>query len=274
MFCPFCLSSQLQKSWLSVRYLDKTYDYLECSDCGSCVCDPMPDEATLMRMYGPDYYADDAHAERFDRVLGLLNGDGGVFLDFGCGSGELLEMAAKKGYKPVGVEFNPKTVAAVREKLGFDIVTPDQPTEPADILHLGDVIEHLTDIDTQLASILERLKPGGTLIAHNPLEANPNFYNSVISLSRRVRGGAVDGVPYHVTLATTEGQKKLFERFGITEKMFEVDEIAFPAPDRLGEIDSPKRAALYFLRRASQLISRIRGVQRSGNRYLFVGTKT
>jgi hypothetical protein len=57
---------------------------------------------------------------------------------------------------------------------------------------------------------------------------------------------------------------------GIREVVFEVEEIDFPASrdDR-----TLRGIALYGLRRASQSISRLMGVENHGNRYFYVGEK-
>jgi len=233
----------------------------------------MPDTETLLAMYGTSYFEDGSSPERFNWIIPKLNG-GHTFLDYGCGAGDLLALVSEHGYRPIGIEFNPDTIKRLQGRYPFQFLSPDESTEPADYLHLGDVIEHLTDINTQLPAILSRLKPGGVLIASNPLEANSNLFATAIKLSRKVRGGGpVDGVPYHVTLATTKGQKSLFKRMGLKQVLFEVEEICFPAPYSLSEAKGLKPLSLYALRKASQAVSRVSGIQRSGNRYRYIGEK-
>jgi SAM-dependent methyltransferase len=271
MTCPFCLSADFSPSWLKLRYLGRLYTYLECRECGSLVCDPMPDADALKSMYGADYFEDEPTPERFRHVLAHLNGERGVLMDYGCGIGSLLALAAEKGFTPIGVEFHPDVVRSLNER-GFMVVLPDEECEPADVLHLGDVIEHLTDINAQLPAILSRLKPGGTFIAHNPLEGNMNLFARAIKLSRRLQGEFEDA-PRHVTLGTTEGYRRLFERFGLTELVFEVTEVPWPAPETFRDGRSVRQLGLYAIRRLSQFVSRIRGVYKFGNRLLYVGRK-
>lgn len=57
----------------------------------------------------------------------------------------------------------------------------DPTGEPVvDVLHLGDMIEHLTDLEHQFPEILRLIKPGGYLLAQGPLEAGPNLFTSVL----------------------------------------------------------------------------------------------
>lgn len=225
----------------------------------------MPDEETLKDMYSRPYFESDPNAWRFERILKLVKPPG-VFMDYGCGNGDLLRMAAAMGFQPIGVEFSNEVVSELKKTL--PVISTEEESEPADILHLGDVIEHLTDIESQLPRILSRLKPGGTLIAHNPLEGNMNLFAWTMKISRLFRG-RVDGAPYHVTLATTKGQKALFNRMGLTERSFEIEEVFHPAPYSLNEVSSAKGLSLYALRVLSRLVS----PRSTGNRYLYVGTK-
>jgi len=54
-------------------------------------------------------------AERYLRLLGLREGD--VFVDFGCGRGDMLALAAAKVRTAVGVDVSPQQIALARERL-------------------------------------------------------------------------------------------------------------------------------------------------------------
>jgi SAM-dependent methyltransferase len=234
----------------------------------------MPDDATLQKMYAVEYFDGDANAARFDVITDKLAGlEKGFFVDYGCGDGTLLRAVSDLGWKVAGIEFNPNTVKAIAAQNPFPVVLVSEPTPPADVLHLGDVIEHLTDLGSQLPDILKRLKPDGVLIAHNPLEGNPNVFVLLLKSYRRFRGGAVRSVPYHVTHATTRGQMALFERLGLQTISFDVTEVPFPAPRFISEANGLKDYVLYIMRKLSQVTSRVVGLKNHGNRYMFVGRK-
>src|SRR5207253_2189173 len=111
-------------------------------------------------------------------------------------------------------------------------------------------------------AILRQLKPGGVLLAQGPLEANANLFFHAIRLARRLRRGrTLSFPPYHVMLATAQGQRKLFSRHGLTEREFDIEEVSWPAPDRLfgRSLPKPRDLILFALRRASQALSRVRG---------------
>jgi SAM-dependent methyltransferase len=243
----------------------------------------MPDDETLAEMYGPGYamsFAADPSVDdpkEPEKVLALLaKGTRGTFVDYGCGKGDLLSSAEKLGWNAVGVEFDDEVVRQLRERLGLTIMTSLEAvsSEPlADVLHLGDVIEHMTKINEQMPAVLKLIRPGGRLVAQGPLEGNFNVFTMGIRLSRKLRPAPVEMAPYHVLLATRQGQEECFKRFGLEPEEFSVSEVAWPAPARLTRADlvKPRALGLYGLRRLSQGVSTIQS--RWGNRYFYVGHK-
>jgi SAM-dependent methyltransferase len=244
----------------------------------------MPDEDSLSTMYGSDYgnaffrdsIANDPKESRF--VIDWLKKLGtGVFVDYGCGSGDLLVQASEQHWETVGVELNAAVSAEVESRTGQEVLTPTLAFDRAafaDVLHLGDVIEHLTNPNCVMPRILRILKPGGMLLAQGPLEANANLFTTVLKLSKAVRRSRHPAgmPPYHVVLATANGQRKFFERFCLDEVFFGVHEVAWPAPAHLSlcEIRHPRLIGLFVLRRISQTLSVLRP-QKWGNRYLYAG---
>jgi SAM-dependent methyltransferase len=287
MTCPLCNHPESRPSWLgSTYYLEREFCYFECLSCGSLYCNPMPDAEVLLRMYGPEYgdsfAADPIGEESRDsrRVLELLEKcGGGTFVDYGCGGGGLLAEAARGNWRAIGVEFDEEVVAEIRRKTGLEALTPREIETlnglSIDILHLGDVIEHLTALDSQMTGIVRLVKPGGLLVAQGPLEANPNLFTLAVRLGRTFRKGRrTEMAPYHVLLATARGQRRLFARFGLQELEFITSEVAWPAPARLspGDWKRPRALGLYGLRRMSQAVSAVGGGQ-WGNRYFYVGRR-
>jgi SAM-dependent methyltransferase len=249
----------------------------------------MPDLGVLQGMYGLAYEA--AFSEGVNGnvedpkepdkcIEWLRNREIGTFLDYGCGAGLLLEEAAKIGWRPVGVEFDSKVARRVEERTGFRVLSAtaaNSSDEPiADVLHLGDVLEHLTEMENQLPQILRLIKPGGLLLAQGPLEGNFNFFAACCGLSRRLRPWhRTEMPPYHVLMATGRGQRFLFQRFGLSELKYSLHEVAWPAPSKLclRDIARPKQATLFVLRRVSVNLSAL-NAKKWGNRYFYAGRKT
>lgn len=281
--CPLCAGKKFTNSWLEVSFEEVVFKYLECADCRSLICSPMPDENMLSKMYGSTYFdfeqeaGEDNSLEKFRDVFVFLKTiEKGVFIDYGCGEGKLLKEVAKTGWDVLGIDFNPELATALT---GTDIqvVNPSTPiSKKADVLHLGDVLEHLTDLDAQMPEILDLLKSDGYLIAHGPLEGNANFFNWFLKLNKSIKRTKTTYMPpYHVILATSRGQRALFTRFDLRETMFQVQEVAFPAPETFSfkYLSQPRTAGLFFVRKLSQTLSSF-NMQNSGNRYFYVGKKS
>jgi SAM-dependent methyltransferase len=266
-------------------YRGREYPYSECSACATLYCDPMPDPDTVAGMYGQAYGAAFAHADVEtgnprdpDRVVDWLErAEKGTFLDFGCGDGELLAAVSGIGWRALGVELDEEVADRVGRARGLAIHSDPSrlPDGAADVVHLGDVIEHLTEMDRQLAGVLRLVRPGGMLIAQGPLEANDCLFTWTLRCAHGLRPARrVEMPPYHVVLATAGGQRTLFRRFGLAELEFRVSEVAWPAPERaeLQLLGRPRELALFCLRRASQALSRVRPAA-WGNRYFYVGRR-
>lgn len=243
----------------------------------------MPDAALLAEMYGPRYaqsfVADPAidDAKQMPRVVAWLkNEKPGRFIDFGCGDGGLLRDAALLGWDTLGVEFDDDVAAAVAARTGLRVfgrrAAAAEP--PADVVHLGDVIEHLTEMDRQMPEILRLLRPGGVLLAQGPLEAHANVFTWGLRLARMFRRSRSTMPPYHVILATAAGQRRLFERHDLDAIQFTMHEVSWPAPARLGlrDLARPRAVALFTLRKLSQAASHLAG-GRWGNRYFYAGRR-
>lgn len=202
----------------------------------------------------------------------------GTFVDYGCRDGKLLVEAKELKWQAIGVEINSDVAKATEKRIGVPVVQPDGPrltAHLADVLHLGDVIEHLTKIEEQMPYILSRIKPGGLLIAQGPLEANGNLFTLAIRGSRLLRHSKIIHIsPEHVILATSKGQKALFSRFGLKVIEYRLSEVAWPAPSRIprGEEMNIRAVILYALRRLSQHATQLRP-DSWGNRYFYVGRK-
>jgi SAM-dependent methyltransferase len=235
-------------------------------------------------MYGSDYvelfhgHENMGGPANFAQVLQWLQREGnGKFVDYGCGAGVVLLAARDAGWNAVGIEFDKQVADEVSRRTGVPVVSdPSELTEEfADVLHLGDVVEHLTDIEHQMPQILKLLKAGGLLLAQGPLENNANLFNLGVRLSRRLRPGRrTEMAPYHVQLATAEGQRRFFRRFGLHELSYSISEEAWPAPAKISRqnFTQLRSVGLFILRRCSQSLSAMRP-NSWGNRYFYAGRK-
>jgi hypothetical protein len=144
-----------------------------------------------------------------------------------------------------------------------------------DVVHFGDVIEHLTRPEETIRSVLSILRPGGIMIAQGPLEAGPSFFAAAMQYWQRLARPVPRAMaPYHTLMATVPGQRRFFARIGLEEIEYSVSEVAWPAPAHiaLGDLRRPRRLALWALMRCSQALSKA-SPRACGNRYFFEGRR-
>jgi hypothetical protein len=175
------------------------------------------------------------------------------------------------------MELNREVARGVEECTGFRVLTAEEADSSeghiADILHLGGVLEDLTEMENQLPRILRLIKPGGLLLTQGPLEGNFNFFAACCGLSRRFRPWRrTEMPPHHVLMATSRGQRFLFQRFGLSELEYSLHEVAWPAPSRLRfrYVAHPKQTTLFALRRVFVGLSAL-NTKKWGNRYFYAG---
>ena len=104
---------------------------------------------------------------RLGRLERLVGGERTV-LDVGCGTGEFLDVARRRGWRTAGVEISAYAAQYGRRQYGLDIRTG---TLSGDLfaersfaaVTLWDVIEHVPDPVATLASSARLLTPGGVL---------------------------------------------------------------------------------------------------------------
>lgn len=250
------------------------------------ICTPMPTVDALQAMYGQSYLfsaapvseqGPDVPAERDNaRVIGFIRDlRPGVFVDYGCGRGRLLQAAADLGWKVVGFEFDDESAARISTEIKLP-VHPISMVErlkgQADVVHLGDVIEHLCYPNEELlANILPLLKPGGYLLAQGPLREY-NLFGAILELSQFLRNSPRSVIPpYHVLLPSPYGQRVLFQRLALREITFKLGETNWPAPTHLTlRAFRIRDAALLLVRVVSQGLTQIVR-SKLGNRFFYAG---
>lgn len=121
---------------------------------------------------------------------------GARLMDFGCGDGHFLALAAEAGWTAEGVDFDPQAIEAARRKGlqvelgGIEVLTARSGLDAVTMSH---VIEHVYDPGELLRAVYESLKPGGVFTITTP---NINSYG------HRRYGRSWRGleVPRHLTI--------------------------------------------------------------------------
>jgi 2-polyprenyl-3-methyl-5-hydroxy-6-metoxy-1,4-benzoquinol methylase len=114
-----------------------------------------------------------------------------------------------------GLDINASLIEHIKEKYGWEnLVAHDATAQPLardyfDVIHAGDVIEHVSNIGGFMEFCRDSLKPGGRLIVSTP---NPHAFEFV----KRARYyGMVPANAEHVCWITAPSMNELCRRYGM-----------------------------------------------------------
>ena len=235
--CPACGSPRLDA--LTTQRLPAPIDGRRtalvsgCEECGLVFVNPLPSDAELTAMYGPQGEwaggrLDEAepsaseHARGrgtwpriFDPVRDTLDvtqpPPGARVLDFGCGRGKFLDVLQLCGWDTCGIE--PAMEVAFERHRRLEAI----PTEPTfDLIIANHVLEHVTDPLRLLRSFAAAARPGAALLIGVPrLDTLPIHRDRSYVISR-----------VHVTAYTAPCLLTLLQRSGWEAAEAPRDEIA------------------------------------------------
>lgn len=192
----------------------------------------MDETAEMFTAYYRDYPDDPvvagfrATAER----LHILTG-GGRLVDVGVGTGLLLHLAEKAGFRVQGCEISPGAAEKATEEFGVEVRVGDflkaSFDEAPDAITMADVIEHTENPKVFLEHALKVLRPGGALFVAVPNHRSTLFYAA--DFLARIPGlGPLASrlyVPNHYWYFTPATLRRLAEDVG-----FEVREVCGESP--------------------------------------------
>ena len=130
----------------------------------------------------------------------------GKILDIGAGTGDFLVMAKSSGWDVVGLEPNPKAKAIAEVKgVTFLNELSQMPDHSTDVITMWHVLEHVPDVEAQIAELKRIVKPDGTIII-----AVPNFKS--YDAQHYGKFWAAYDVPRHLWHFSKIAIKKLFSK--------------------------------------------------------------
>lgn len=231
--CPICGGVESRNAFpYSVRFAGEVFSYNRCNACHSVFVNPIPSKAVFAKMYDKAAYHDVHYAEGSNLAQYIQSVDfmtrhvpaGSTVLDYGCGAGGFLKQCKAQGFGVIGVEFDPAAAQSVAQSLGCRAIRADEfnasdTANQADVVHFGDVLEHLPDPRTTLENALHCLRPGGYLYVEGPLEVNasPVYFaaRAFGAFKRMISNGRVgSGVPTHLFRTHARAQREFFNRLG------------------------------------------------------------
>ncbi len=207
MSCIICNSLRLSETiWGGYSFKSRKYAIIKCVNCGFMFLNPFPEKCILNEIYEGDSYFDNYYAAstgiknyiegmmdcnvQHTRVIDLIKNykKNGNLLDIGCAAGGFLLNAKNSGYDIYGIEPNKRMADYARDKLGLNVIcgTIDDINSRGksfDVIHAGDVLEHLVDLKKDMGIIKNLLSHDGILVINQPLSYNRSLYNLFLKIN-------------------------------------------------------------------------------------------
>ena len=185
--CLLCDSSNNQPSFpYNVVFGKSKFHYLFCNDCSCVFIDPIPSDKDFANMYQNENYHEEHYVDidlseyiTSAKLLSKLASSTNTrVLDYGCGYGHFLKALSLEGFHGEGLEFDKAAClkaetysgCRVREASALDNIEQ----EKFDVIHLGDVLEHLPDPKAIMQQLIKKLSPDGLIFIEGPIESNPS----------------------------------------------------------------------------------------------------
>lgn len=212
---------------------------VRCRNCTALYIAPMVhfSDSLQAQLYNIEYFAsadgvrDQKNMREKESILDILERvtrplTGRSLLDIGCGTGEYLVAASKRGMSVTGIDVEASLAEHIQRKYGLRVMTGsfgDDTVPPGsfDVIVLSHVIEHLQEPVPLLGSIHRALKPTGIFIM-----ATPNFdslLESLKDLYGRLRYDRARSYfltpftsPYHVLGFNVTSARHILEKTGFT----------------------------------------------------------
>ena len=128
----------------------------------------------------------------------------GTLLDIGAGTGDFLLEAKKQNWIITGIEPNDKAKQiAIQKGVSFGTNLEELADESFDVISMWHVLEHVPNLEEQIATLKRLLKPNGTIII-----AVPNFKS--YDAKYYAEFWAAYDVPRHLWHFSKTAIKKLF----------------------------------------------------------------
>tara|TARA_B100000900_G_scaffold410649_1_gene428832 strand:- start:2433 stop:3332 length:900 start_codon:yes stop_codon:yes gene_type:complete len=219
-YCPVCEETSFEKAVDTVDYSTSKQEFTvqKCIECSHLFTSPRVVEAEIGPYYdSPNYISHTNESKslfgqvyqvmrgvnlrrKLSYVNAVYNGQGTV-LDYGCGTGQFLQILVQSGKKSVGVEINDNARAAA-QSYGSVSASIEGVEKGVEVITMWHVLEHIYDLNGLITSFKERLIAGGHLIIAVP---NPESYDA----EHYGKHWAAWDVPIHVHHFTEKSVSKL-----------------------------------------------------------------
>lgn len=145
----------------------------------------------------------------------------GRWIDIGCQTGGMLVAAKRAGYTIAGADVDTHSAAFCREHHDADardgtLTEAAFPTGSADVISYRHVLEHVHDLEAELAEVHRVLAPGGLLLIEVPHGSGIRLWQDRVlsALRLRARERMLRNVPQHLYYFRARDLRTLLERAG------------------------------------------------------------
>ncbi len=248
--CLSCGGSRLAPLPMRYEHLGHQFPVARCLQCDLRFLRVQPEGESLAKLYWAEYFTvdyrcgrSDTHSfdERAFRVenRGLLERFAPLkpkqgparLLEVGCASGWLLKHASEQGWQVRGVELSEHAVKHARG-LGLDVAqgTLEQAhyaNASADLIYMGDVLEHVPDCGATMREVARVLAPGGAFFLRGPITTHSLARRLGLALYTALRRDIVlREPPYHLWEFTPRSLARLMREAGLEVTVIEQAKIA------------------------------------------------
>lgn len=239
MNCPVCLETKTVLFGQGTDFFFETsaedFALYSCVACHCLFLNPMPNPEKIASFYHSNYWQLDEQpfgflrkAEKFYQRLVLTDhirfisraahGTAGAtkasILDVGCGSGFILGVLKKKGFRVAGVDFSPKAAEVASIDHGVDVQIGDLESisfseREFDVILMLHTLEHLANPRAILEEVARILSDQGRLVLQVP---------NIESIQFKLFGARWYGldVPRHLVNYSSESLFRLLSESGFT----------------------------------------------------------
>lgn len=192
--CPICNATKFAPFIVCKDHTtsQEFFEIQNCETCGLALTNPRPDSQTIGKYYASNSYI--SHNAKPNSVLDLVYflarrftlqwkkklissyANTGSLLDYGCGTGEFLNICRKNGWDCSGVEPSEEARAIALQTTGINICKnyEDLGNKKFDAITLWHVLEHVHDLNKLIDHLKNSLTKSGILLIAVPNYKSPD----------------------------------------------------------------------------------------------------
>lgn len=195
--CPICANVHLENSNFCKDYTvsHENFSLVKCTVCGLKITSPRPTDSELSKYYLSEDYISHSNKARsiidkaylfirkftLKRKVKLISQFASIptILDYGCGTGEFLNICKSAGWVTTGIEPSTKARQMANQLSNLRVYSSstDLPDVKYEIITLWHVLEHISDLDAVVKDLSKRLSDHGTIFIAVP---NYECYDAAI----------------------------------------------------------------------------------------------